>query len=235
VAGEPKNYTQEELDAILAEKVGELDGLKRNQAEAIKEAKAAKAKLAGYEGIDPEEFKRLKQAADDAEKKRLAGEGDFKALEAQLVKKMADQEAAHTVTTQRYRGAIEQHLIDAEAVRELAQHSDSPGLLLPHVKSQMKVMEESDGKFVARVVDASGNVRIGKGAGAAPMTLPELMEEMKADKTFAPAFRGSGSSGGGATRSTGGASGGVATIAAGDKKGFIDNVEAIAKGKVNVV
>lgn len=225
--------TPEELDALIAERLAaETAGLKNNQAALLREKKAADAKLASYEGVDPEEFKRLKQAAEEAEKKRLAGEGDFKALEQQLIKKMTDQEQAHLATTGRYRSAIEQYLIDAEAVRELAAHSDSPGLLLPHVKSQMKVMEE-DGQFVARVVDAKGNVRIGKGSGAAPMTLAELMDEMKTDKTFAPAFRGTGSSGGGASRSNAGG-GGARNIPANDGKAFMRDLAGIAKGEISV-
>jgi hypothetical protein len=47
-------------------------------------------------------------------------------------------------------------------------------------------------------------------------------------------FEGSGSSGGGASRSAGGAGRNQKFIAAGDKKAFLDNVEAIAKGEVEV-
>jgi hypothetical protein len=232
VAGE--TFTQEQVDALIAERLAsEVAGLKSNQAELQKEAKAAKAKLASYEGIDPEEHKRLKSAADDAERKRLQGEGDFKQLEKQLVTKYEGElEKERTVST-RYRSAVEKNLIDAAAATELAKHSDSPTLLLPHVRGQMKVIEQ-DGEFHARIVDGQGNVRIGKGQGSSPMTLPELIDEMKSDKNFALAFRGTGSSGGGAAKSNGGA-GGVRTVAAGDKKAFIDNVEAIATSKVEVV
>lgn len=234
MAGESKiPTTQDELDALIAERLAaEVDGLKKNQAEALKEAKAAKARLAAFDGVDPEEFKRLKQASEDAERKRLAGEGDFKALEQQLIKKYESEIEKERGVSSRYRGSLEEYLIDAEAMRELAQHSDSPGLLLPHVKSRMKVVEQ-DGRFTARIVDDHGNVRIGKGQGSAPMTLSELMDEMKQDKTFAPAFRGSGSSGGGASRSSGGA-GGARTIAANDADAFLANLKEIAAGKIEV-
>jgi hypothetical protein len=127
---------------------------------------------------------------------------------------------------------MEKHLIDSAALSELAKVSDSPKLLLPHIRGRMKVVEH-DGEFHARIVDDSGNIRVGKGQGSSPMTLSELIEEMKSDKEFAPAFRGTGSSGGGATKSTGGA-GGSRTIAAHDNAGFLANLESIAKGEVTV-
>ena len=61
----------EVVAAIKAEVEKETAGLKGNRDELLKEAKAAKAKLAAYEGIDPEEHKRLKAAADEAERRML--------------------------------------------------------------------------------------------------------------------------------------------------------------------
>ena len=49
-------------------------------------------------------------------------------------------------------------------------------------------------------------------------------------KAYPEFFTGTGSSGGGASKSAGGASGNPRTIAANDGKGFLANVEAIAKG-----
>lgn len=200
MAGEAATFTQEQVDALVAERLAsETEGLKRNRDQTLKEAKAAKDALKAYEGIDPTEYKTLKDAAADAERKRLAGEGDFKALEKQILDRHAKEIDAERGTSARYKSSLEEYLIDAEAIRTLAKYSDSPELLLPHVKAQMRVVEQ-DGKFAARVVDAAGNVRIGK-EGTTPLTLDELAAEMGSNKTFAPAFRGSGSSGGGAAKS----------------------------------
>jgi hypothetical protein len=86
VAGETeeKTYKQEDVDALIAE---QTEGLRKNRDEALKEVKAARQRLANYEGVDPDEFKKLKAEKEDAEKKKLAAEGDFKSLETQLVKK----------------------------------------------------------------------------------------------------------------------------------------------------
>lgn len=233
MAGE--TFTQDQVDAMIAERLTtEVAGLKASQSELLRESKAAKAKLANYEGVDPEKYKALVKNAEDAETKRLQGEGDWKAMEAQLVKKYEGVIQEKEGVSSRYRGAVEKHLIDADAIRELAQHSDSPGLLLPHVKSRMKVIEQ-DGQFIARIVDEQGNVRIGKGQGSAPMTLPELMDEMKNDKTFAPAFRGSGSSGGGAAKShAGGGSKSTFNPATATGADFLANIKGLADKSIAV-
>lgn len=224
-----KTFTQAEVDAAIAANEA---GLKANQAELIKEAKQAKAKLAAYDGVDPEKYRQLVAASEEAEKKRLQGEGDFKQLEAQLVTKYEGELEKERGVSTRYRSAVERNLIDAAVATELAKHSDTPGLLLPHVRGQMKVIEQ-DGEFHARIVDAAGNVRIGKGQGSTPMTLPELVDEMKGNATFAPAFRGSGASGGGATRSNAGG-GGVRTITLNNPMDLITYAADIASGKVVV-
>lgn len=230
---EIKFDSQEAFDAAVAERLAaETDGLKKSQRELLAEAKAAKAKLAAYDGVDPEEFKKLKTAAEEAERNKLTAAGDFKSLEAQLVTKYEGLIEKERTEKSRYATAMETHLIDAAIATELAKHSDTPRLLMPHMKTQVKVMEQ-DGQFVARVVDAAGNVRIGKGQGASPMSIAELVDEMKTSTEYAPAFRGTGSSGGGASRSAGGASG-ARVIPAGDNAALIANLEGVAKGTTQV-
>ncbi len=230
---EVKFESEEAFNAAVAERLAaETDGLKKSQRELLGEVKKAKDALKNYDGVDPEEFKRLKTAAEEAEKKKLAAEGDFKSLEAQLVGKYEKQIEDERAKASRYASTMEQHLIDAAIATELAKHSDTPRLLMPHMKAQMKVMEV-DGQFVARVVDAAGTVRIGKGQGASPMSIAELVDEMKASTEFAPAFRGTGSSGGGASKSAGSASG-ARVIPAGDNNAFIANLDGVAKGTTKV-
>ena len=73
---EPRTYTQEEFDAMVTER----DAVKANRDEVLREAKASKKKLVDYDGVDPEKYKALVKAAEDAETQRLAGEGDWKAI-----------------------------------------------------------------------------------------------------------------------------------------------------------
>lgn len=229
-SGSAATYTQDQVNALLEEKIA---GLKANRDEVLKEAKAAKERLKALEGVDPEEHKRLKAAAEEAERKKLTAEGDWKAMEKQLVDKYEQALVAERTEKGAILSSMEQYLIDSAAVAELARHSDSPRLLLPHVKSVMKVVKE-DGHYAARIVDpTTGTVRIGKGQGSTPMTLGELIEEMKGNAEYAPAFRGTGSSGSGAAKSNAGG-GGAKVIAAGDNAAFLANLEGIANGSVQV-
>lgn len=97
---------------------------------------------------------------------------------------------------------LEHSLIDAEATRAIVAAKGSPELLMPFVKESARVLEE-DGKFVVRVFDKTGNTRIGDANGA-PMTIAQLVAEMREDELFGRAFDASGATGGGA--SSGGSS-----------------------------
>jgi hypothetical protein len=83
------------------------------------------------------------------------------------------------------------------------------------------------------VVDGKGNPRIGDAQGN-PMTIKQLVDELKQDPDFARNFEGSGSSGGGAPRSNAGGGGGVKTIAAGDNAAFLANLDGILDGSVKI-
>ena len=109
----------------------------------------------------------------------------------------------------------------------------------PATEAALRASISRWGVIVPVIVDQDGNVRIGKGQGSAPMTLTELMDEMKQDKQFALAFKGTGSSGGGAAKSSGGTAGGnVSRIAAPANgllgKDFIQNLDGLSKGTVTL-
>lgn len=90
---------------------------------------------------------------------------------------------------------LEALLADNAARTELADAVD-PDLVLPFVKSNLRVVED-EGKFQAFVVDADGNRRY-SGVTGQPMTIKELVGEMRASEKYRPLFksetrRGSGS------------------------------------------
>jgi hypothetical protein len=68
-------------------------------------------------------------------------------------------------------------------------------LALPFVQGMVKV-DEKDGKFAVSVVDDAKDVRY-SGATGAPMTIKELVAEMKAKDKFAPLFKSESPNGGG--------------------------------------
>jgi hypothetical protein len=70
-------------------------------------------------------------------------------------------------------------------------------LVLPHINNQVKVSEE-DGKFIVHVVDQAGDTRY-SGTTGAPMSIAELVDEMKSNETYQPLFKSEAPAGGGKT------------------------------------
>lgn len=93
-------------------------------------------------------------------------------------------------------GQLHNILVKGEAVSALAgANALDPDLALPFLEKQVKVTEE-DGKFLVAVVDTAGDIRY-SGVTGAPMSIKELVAEMKANEKFAPLFKSEAPYGGG--------------------------------------
>lgn len=105
-------------------------------------------------------------------------------------------------------GAVSKKVLEAAAIEAISKHKGNAALLLPHVMSGLKAIEEGN-DIHARVVDPSGNVKISmrQGSTGQPMSAEEWVETLKAQKDYLAAFEGSGSSGGGTSGSSGSAGG----------------------------
>jgi len=71
----------------------------------------------------------------------------------------------------------------------------NPALVMPFIKEQVQV-EEEDGNFKVRVVGESGDTRY-SGTTGDPMSIKELVGEMKANEKYMPLFQSESHSGGG--------------------------------------
>lgn len=225
----PEVFTKEQVAELVA---AEVAGLKANNATLLQEKKRLADLAKKYEGLDPDAARNALQAAEEAERKRAEMAGDWKSREAQLLEKFNKDISSKDTAITTYRSALERRLVDSEAVAAIAAAKGAPKVLLPHVKAQTKVVEE-DGEFVVYVVDGKGNPRIGDAKGS-PMTIAQLVEEMKQDPDFARNFEGTGSTGGGATKSSGGAGGAVRQIASTNSSDFLAHLTDIASGKTTV-
>lgn len=226
-SGGAATYTQEQVDAMIAEKEA---GLRANRDELLKEAKAAKERLKAYEGVDPDEHKRLKAAAEEADRKKATAEGDFKALEKQLIERHQGELSAREQKMQKMQRAIDKRLVQAQMASAIAKYEGEVDLLMPYAERFARV-KETDDDFEAFIADERGNPLVADGK-ATPMSFEAFVEQVLMQK-FPRAFKGTGSSGSGAAKSNGGA-GGAKVIAAGDNSAFLQNLEAIAKGTVTV-
>lgn len=85
-------------------------------------------------------------------------------------------------------------MVENAATAAVAELKGVPELLLPFIKNQVKVVEQ-DGNFIVHVVDGSGEVRYG--ATGQPMTIKELVAEMKANAKYGRLFESDTAGGGG--------------------------------------
>lgn len=227
---DPKTYSQDEVDAIVAER----DAIKANRDEALTEAKKAKAALKGYDGINPDEYKRLKEAADEAARKAALAEGNLEVWKKQVTDQHQKERDADAKRIAKMDTAISRRLRHDELRKALVGKADPAmmELLVEHGSKYIHV-RETDDDFEGYVADQKGNPLVADGKGT-PMDVATFVEQ-RLKTQFPGAFLGTGSSGGGAPKSTGGASGGEKTISANDTKAWNANLADIASGKVKVV
>lgn len=101
---------------------------------------------------------------------------------------------------------VESLMVDQVATAALAEAKGAVELLLPHVQRHTRVREDANGSFIVEVVDKDGNARIGNAKGD-PMTIKDLVQEMRKSETFGRAFEGTGHTGSGTRPNSSGESG----------------------------
>jgi hypothetical protein len=185
--------------------IDKLEGtLSRTKAERDQAKEAAKEVQQWKDlGLKPDEIKALKQERDDRATSEAEKKGEWDKLKVQMEDHFAKERDGLTGKIGTLTKTLERKLIDSDAVQAIAELKGEPTLLLPHVRSRVKV-EEKDGDYVPVVLTADGKGPM-LNAKNEPMTVKELVESMREDKAFGRAFEGSGHSGGGGT---GGGSGG---------------------------
>jgi hypothetical protein len=192
-------YTEKDGKFLLSDSLKkklDTSGLKQAYEREKGDAKKYKDMVKGFEklGKSPEEiaeimadFEARQQA--DAEKK-----GDFEKMKEQIVSKHKLELEDFEKKNKSLKSTLEKTLIEAEAVRQLADLKGNTTILLPHIKASTVVVEE-EGEFVVRIIDAKGTPKV-DGQGNY-LTIKDLVTEMKASETFGCAFQGTGASGSG--------------------------------------
>ena len=92
------------------------------------------------------------------------------------------------------KGTLESYLVDAAAMEAITENGGRPKLLLPHVKSAVKVIEE-DEKFHVRVVGPDGSPRMNSKGEF--LGIKDFVKELREIDDYAPAFNGTGTTGSG--------------------------------------
>ena len=215
-----------------------ISGLRNTLQSQKRDLQSFKDQMSAFEGVDANtlrsdlrELQRLReldpkelakdqvQQAIDAERKKFEG------LIGNLEGKVAGKDTV-----------ISGLLVDTHAQQALAEAGGSAKLLLPHIKSQCKVVEMDNGQMGVQVMDHNGNPRIAIENGQTrDFTISDLINEMRHDDVFAVGFQARGKSG------TGGPSDHQSynenrqrVIRDGGHESVSQNLEAIAKGEVIV-
>lgn len=159
----------------------------------------------------------------------------FKAKEAQLKKLFAKDKTDWETERSGLKQALEGTMIDAVATQEVAKLDGNIKLLLPHIRSQMRVRQTEGGQYVTEVVDNQGNARM-RDANGSMMTIGDLVSEMKGSDDFAMAFKAIDASGSGSRKSDAGnniSAPGVVSASTLDSL-TADQIADIAAGKLSV-
>lgn len=114
------------------------------------------------------------------------------ARDAERALRAADER--HAAEAARLRGALEAHLVEAQATAAVVAARGEPALLLPHIRPALAVVADGDG-FAVRVLGADGRPRL-KDDGS-PVSVGELVDEIRRSPVFGRAFDGSGLAGSG--------------------------------------
>ncbi|MZR30905.1 hypothetical protein [Sneathiella litorea] len=120
-------------------------------------------------------------------------------------------------------------LITTHATEALLKAGGSVELLMPHIRAAVTLVEE-EGAPSLRIIDTDGSLR--EKAEGVPLTVEDLVAEMRSSPVFARAFNPTGSKGSGMDPS--GVPVNLATINGQNQWALNARIEDIAAGKVSV-
>lgn len=219
----------------------DVDGLKSALSKERNRANTAETALKAWKesGIEtPEKIRDLLSQIDEFSKLDPKKEADklteqkIIVLKKQFEEQFKLKETALIAENQKATQQLTSVLVDNEAHRVLAELKGSAKILLPHIKNHVKMIKDAQGNWAAQIIDADGNVRIGK--DMKNMNIADLVMELKNDPDFARAFDGTGVKGSGGQGGSGNYSG-KKTISASDDAAIQANFEKIATGELVVV
>lgn len=185
----------------------DVGGLKATLSDRKKKHEDAQAIVAAYGDLTPEAARAAveKLTSLDGLDGKEKIEARIASITTQLEAKFKGENAKTAEEREALRAELYETLVDREATAAIAATGAPVDVLLPHVRTQIKVEKDSNGKHRAVVIYAeNSNPRMSMKSGSNdPMSIAELVEEFRTKKQFMPLFPGSKASGGGADGSAG--------------------------------
>lgn len=176
------------LDLTDWEDPAALKRAKDHERDQAKEAKAALKKA-------QEELHALTEERDGM----LAGsipKADAEKLTKSWEKKLADREKELSAQIDDANKTLQTLLVDNVAQSVATEISNAPVVIMPHIKSRLRAVKNSEGKFETQVVDMEGK--------PSALTVTELKKEFVLNKDYSAIITASKASGGGAGGGGGG-------------------------------
>lgn len=213
------------LDAEGADESAALTQLRAENRKLAKEAGDRRKLQERWEklGKTPDEIEELFAALEKEESEKLTRKGEWEKLRQQMVEKhdkelkaLRDQIADKDKEIVDLNSSLESNLVDSQLTTAIAEHKGIPILLTPHAKKFVQVTKEEDGKRTVKVVNDKGEPRVN--AKGEPLSIADLIGEMKSNEVFGRAFEGSGASGSGTPPGGGGGGGGPRNVKKSDLK-----------------
>ena len=200
-----KGYVLRSDDEAVTAAVSAITGLNRSlkasraETRALKGNKVDLSVLSEYGDAPDKILEGFKTTLADATKGTKTQE-DFQRqiskVKGELAEAHKTELGARDTRIEALTGQLHGILVTGEAKSALGEHgSIDADLALPFLARQIKVSEE-DGKFSVNVVDAAGDPRY-SGVTGAPMSVNELVAEMKSQEKYGPLFKSDGKSGAG--------------------------------------
>lgn len=203
-------YTLNSEDPGVKSAVSAITRLNKSLAAARKEAKENGTKAVDLSpledfGSSPEEIANAFKAKLDELNEQLT-KGDknkinLDKVKEDLAKEHSKQTQALTAKNEALTAQLHTLLVENAASSAIAEEKGVPDLLMPFVKNSIKVIEH-EGELLPRVVDGQGDIRY-SGVTGEPMSIKELVKEMKGQEKYGRLFESEQKSGGG-TRPSGG-------------------------------
>jgi len=191
-------FTLDTSDAKVKSAVAAITGLNqalvtsRAEAEAAKKGKVDLSSLADY-GDTPEKIAegitaKIKALTD-------GGKVNVDKIRQEIAASFAKDHESKDKRIGALSAQLHKILVDNGATAAIADAKGVVDLLLPMIRNNIRVAEK-DGQFHVNVVDAQNEIRY-SGVTGQPMTIKELVAEMKGNTAFGGAFQSEALGGGG--------------------------------------
>lgn len=191
---------QAEQPAVSAEELARIKkALERANKEAATYRTQAKQLKEAVGDFDPDTIKEMIAEREQARLRKAEEKGEFDKIKQAMQEKHQSELEDARKQVKAVEATMEKHLVDSQIVQSIAELEGNTKLLKPHIRSNVKVVNDG-GEYKVTVLDDDGGVRYNSNGD--PMNIKEYVESLRDDPDFGNAFKAKVKSGTGQVAST---------------------------------